>query len=126
MRITSKWPIGSLAVLLQVVVLSQPLPVAHRPEDVGISSERLERVHRQMNADVESGRIPGAVLLIARNGGIAALDALGFQERRSHAPMTAGPAPHCERRPMLPPGDRDARRFLDGSLSGAVQFRPPL
>src|SRR5438270_7730374 len=87
MRITSKWPIGSLAVLLPVVVLSQPLPVAHRPADVGISSERLERVHRQMNADVESGRIPGAVLLIARNGGIAALDALGFQERRSHAPM---------------------------------------
>ena len=40
-----------------------------------------------MKVDVESGRIPGAVLLIARNGKIAWLDALGFQERRSQTPM---------------------------------------
>jgi CubicO group peptidase (beta-lactamase class C family) len=40
-----------------------------------------------MHADVESGRIPGAVLLIARNGKMAWLDALGFQERRSQTPM---------------------------------------
>jgi len=61
--------------------------MAERPEDVGISSQRLERVRRQMKADVESGRIPGAVLLIARNGKIASLDALGFQERRSQTRM---------------------------------------
>lgn len=63
--------------------------MAGRPEDVGISSQRLERVRRQMKADVESGRIPGAVLLIARNGKIASLDALGYQERRSQTPMKA-------------------------------------
>lgn len=40
-----------------------------------------------MKADVESKRIPGAVLLIARNARIASLDALGFQDRRSQTPM---------------------------------------
>lgn len=78
-----------LGVLLSAAALSQPLPMAERPEDVGISSQRLERVRRQMKADVQSGRIPGAVLLIARNGKIASLDALGYQERRSQTPMRA-------------------------------------
>jgi CubicO group peptidase (beta-lactamase class C family) len=76
-----------LGALLAAAALGQSLPVANRPEDVGISSQRLERVRRQMQADVDSGRIPGAVLLIARNGKIARLDALGFQERKSHTPM---------------------------------------
>jgi CubicO group peptidase (beta-lactamase class C family) len=76
-----------LCLLLSAAAFSQPLPLAKRPEDVGISSQRLERVRRQMKADVESGRIPGGVLLVARNGKIASLDAVGFQERRSQKPM---------------------------------------
>jgi CubicO group peptidase (beta-lactamase class C family) len=87
MRIPRKLSIGPLAVLLAAAALCQSLPVAHRPEDVGISSQRLERVHAQMQTDVEKGRIPGAVLLIARNGKIARLDTLGFQERKSQTPM---------------------------------------
>jgi CubicO group peptidase (beta-lactamase class C family) len=87
MRTKPRLAIGLLAVLLPTAALAQPLPLAERADDVGISSERLERVRHQMRADVESGRIPGAVLLIARNGKIASLDALGFQERRSNKPM---------------------------------------
>jgi len=64
-------------------VLPQPLPVAERPEAVHLSYQRLERVRCQVKADVATGRIPGGVLLIARNGEIASLDALGFQDRRS-------------------------------------------
>lgn len=87
MRITPRLSIGLLGVLLSAAALSQPLPVADRPEEVGISSQRLERVRRQMKVDIESGRIPGAVLLIARNGRIASFDALGFQERRLRTSM---------------------------------------
>jgi CubicO group peptidase (beta-lactamase class C family) len=87
MRITRKLSIGLLAALLAAAAFCQSLPVAHRPEDVGISSQRLERVHAQMQTDVEKGRIPGAVLLIARNGKVAKLDTLGFQERKSKTPM---------------------------------------
>ena len=87
MRIIRKLSIGLPAVLLAAAALCQSLPVANRPEDLGMSSQRLERIRLQMNADIEGGRIPGAVLLIARNGKIAQLDALGFQERKSQTPM---------------------------------------
>jgi CubicO group peptidase (beta-lactamase class C family) len=87
MRITRKSSIGLLGVVLSAAALCQSLPVAKRTEDVGISSQRLERVRRQMQTDVEKSRIPGAVLLIARNGKIAEFDAVGFQERKSQTSM---------------------------------------
>ena len=85
-----KTPTSSLALvalLLSTAALAQPLPRATRPEDVGISSERLDRLRTQMKADVESRRIPGAVLLIARNAKLAVLDTFGFQDRAAQTPM---------------------------------------
>jgi CubicO group peptidase (beta-lactamase class C family) len=78
-----------LCLALPVAALAQPLPLAKRPEDVGISSERLERVRQVMKRDVESKRIPGAVLLIARSGKIAAFETFGYQVRSSSMPMKA-------------------------------------
>lgn len=63
------------------------LSTAARPEDVGMSSERLDRLRAQTQADVASKRIPGAVLLIARRGKIVMHDAIGFQVRNTAAPM---------------------------------------
>lgn len=40
-----------------------------------------------MEADVYQKRIPGAVLLIERNGKIAAREAAGFQDRKAQTPM---------------------------------------
>ena len=45
----------------------EPLPRA-RPEEVGMSSERLARIGATLKADVERGQIPGAVIAIARRG----------------------------------------------------------
>jgi CubicO group peptidase (beta-lactamase class C family) len=87
MTITRRSSIALFGLLLPVFAVAQPLPRASRPEDAGISSERLERVRQRMKADVESKRIPGAVLLIARNAKVASLDALGFQDRRTQTPM---------------------------------------
>jgi CubicO group peptidase (beta-lactamase class C family) len=80
---------GLMLVLLCTAALAQSLPSAGRPEDVGISSQRLGRLRQQMKMDVESKRIPGAVLLIARNGKVASLDTIGFQDRRAQTPMKA-------------------------------------
>jgi hypothetical protein len=44
-----------------------PLPRA-KPEDVGLSTERLARISATLKADIEAGRIPGAVIAIARHG----------------------------------------------------------
>jgi CubicO group peptidase (beta-lactamase class C family) len=65
---------------------AQPLPIAVHPEDVGFSSSRLQRTRAALSADVESSRLPGAVLLVARNGKIAFYETAGFQD---HAAKTA-------------------------------------
>ncbi len=88
-RVFRALPIAGLLAALSSLP-AQPLPKANRPEDVGMSSERLERVHRLMQADADAGRIPGAVLLIARKGKLAAFDAVGFQDRKARAPMQTG------------------------------------
>ena len=81
--------LGLLPVLLASAALAQSLSKAARPEQAGFSSERLGRLHQQMKMDVENKRIPGTVLLIARNGKIATLDVLGFQDRGAQTAMKA-------------------------------------
>jgi CubicO group peptidase (beta-lactamase class C family) len=66
---------------------SQSLPMASHPEDVGFSSKRLEAAKAVFKNDVDTKRVPGAVLLIARNGKIAFFDAVGFQDRAAQTPM---------------------------------------
>jgi CubicO group peptidase (beta-lactamase class C family) len=64
-----------------------PLPRA-KPEDVGMSSERLARISATLKADIEAGRIPGAVIAIARHGKLIALDAYGWRDKAANVPMT--------------------------------------
>ncbi len=74
------------AALCAPVVLAQ-LPMAAHPEDVGFSSKRLETARSVFKGDVDSKRLPGAVLLIVRNGKIAYFDAVGYQDRAAQTPM---------------------------------------
>ena len=66
---------------------AQSLPVV-KPEQVGLSSERLGRITAVLKADADKGTIPGAILLVARHGKIAAFDAVGVRDPGSKAPMT--------------------------------------
>jgi CubicO group peptidase (beta-lactamase class C family) len=68
-------------------VFAQGLPKASRPDEVGISLERLKRLTARFQAEVESGKFPGAVILIARHGKIGYFEALGFQDREKQLPM---------------------------------------
>ncbi len=89
MRTRDKILLLLVCVLIPVALLGQGLPVAKRAEDAGFSSERLERIRSLMQADVEGKRIPGAVLLIARQGKIVSLMPVGFQNRSAKSPMKA-------------------------------------
>ena len=62
---------------------ADPLPRA-KPEEVGLSSERLAKIGATLNADIEAGRIPGAVIAIARRGKLVALDAYGFRDKAAN------------------------------------------
>jgi CubicO group peptidase (beta-lactamase class C family) len=74
-------------VMLPAVAGAQGLPAA-RPEQVGLSSERLERVSRVLRAEIDAGKIPGAVALIARRGQIVYFEAFGARDKAAGAPMT--------------------------------------
>jgi CubicO group peptidase (beta-lactamase class C family) len=66
---------------------AQSLPSA-RPEQVGLSSERLSRLTATLKADVDKGVIPGAVVLVARHGKVALFEAIGVRNPETKAPMT--------------------------------------
>lgn len=66
---------------------ADPLPRAAKPEYVGLASERLARLARVTHAHVESGRLPGAVIAIARYGQLAYVESFGYRDRAVAAPM---------------------------------------
>ena len=76
-----------LALLVVTPAVAADLPTA-KPEQVGLSSERLDRIAQVLRADVERGRIPGAVVLVARKGRVAYLQPVGFRDKTSGAAMT--------------------------------------
>jgi CubicO group peptidase (beta-lactamase class C family) len=58
-----------------------------RPEAVGMSSERLERLSNILHAYVEDDKLPGGVALVARHGKIAYLESFGHRDRAAGANM---------------------------------------
>lgn len=75
------------AFFISIAAFAQPLPMANRPEDAGFSSKRLEKTRQALKADVENKRVPGAVLILVRNGKVATYDAIGYQDRAEQTPM---------------------------------------
>jgi CubicO group peptidase (beta-lactamase class C family) len=65
---------------------SLPLPYA-TPEDVGLSTARLARLGSAMRGEIERGRVPGAVALIARRGRLAYFESYGKRDPANSAPM---------------------------------------
>ena len=78
---------SAIATCIAFSSFAQGLPKANKPEDVGFSSERLKRVTDAFQSEVDKSAIPGAVVLIARNGKIAYFEAFGFQNRENKEPM---------------------------------------
>jgi CubicO group peptidase (beta-lactamase class C family) len=58
-----------------------------KPEQVGFSTERLDRIHETMGRETASGRLPGAVIGIMRRGRLAFLASFGTRDPASQAPM---------------------------------------
>jgi CubicO group peptidase (beta-lactamase class C family) len=57
------------------------------PEAVGMSSTRLARIVTALNAEIESGRLPGAVIAVARHGRLVFHEAVGHLGPDRGAPM---------------------------------------
>jgi CubicO group peptidase (beta-lactamase class C family) len=79
-----------LACAVALVLLSQgPLRAAStsRAEDVGVSTERLQRVGELVQRHIAAGSFSGAVTLVARNGRIVYHEAYGLMDLESKKPM---------------------------------------
>jgi CubicO group peptidase (beta-lactamase class C family) len=58
-----------------------------KPESVGLSEERLSRIHDAMQRHIDSHDISGAVTLVARKGQIAWFHAQGLMDVEARKPM---------------------------------------
>lgn len=70
-----------------ISAVTQDVPKLSRPEDAGFSSERLARITQHFQAEVDQGAIPGAVLVVARNGKVVYRQAIGYQDREKKIAM---------------------------------------
>lgn len=63
------------------------IPAASRPEDVGLSAERLLRVHQAIQPYLDAKQLAGVVTLVARRGRVAHFEAHGVMDFDSMTPM---------------------------------------
>jgi CubicO group peptidase (beta-lactamase class C family) len=68
------------------VAWADDLPRA-KPEEVGVSSERLGRIHETIQRHIDEHRISGAVTLVARRGKLVHFEAQGLMDLESKQPM---------------------------------------
>ena len=74
-----------------VALLVGPLVAAGttaKPEDVGLSSERLQRITQMIERRIAAGDMAGAVTIVARRGKVAHLAAQGVMDFDTKQPMT--------------------------------------
>jgi CubicO group peptidase (beta-lactamase class C family) len=94
----SRWKIlaATTAWAAMVVATTVSLPVYARelqpfatatPEQVGMSLERLGRIASMLKKEIADGKLPGAVVMVARKGKIIYSDAIGFQDKGANTPM---------------------------------------
>ena len=63
------------------------LSIAPMPEDVGLSSDQLARIEAVTQKHIDSGVVPGAVMLVARRGKIAWYKSMGYRDRAAKDAM---------------------------------------
>ena len=82
---------GVLVALLAATTLSVrtagSVPNVSKAEDVGFSTERLQRVHEAVARHIEAKDVSGAVTLVARRGKIVEFEAQGLADIESKKPM---------------------------------------
>lgn len=70
-----------------ISVVAQDVGKVSRPEEAGFASDRLNRITQFFQSEVDKGALPGAVVIVARNGKIVYRQAVGYQDREKKLPM---------------------------------------
>jgi len=77
----------ALVTMAAVPLTMALVPTAPKPEEVGLSSERLQRIHEAVQRHIDAKDVSGAVTLVARKGRLAHLEAHGLMDIESRKPM---------------------------------------
>lgn len=85
-RTLRRWFLAAACAAAATTLWAQALPTA-RPEELGFSAERLGRVGAWMEGEVAAKRVPGAVVLVGRNGKVGYYQAVGQQDPVRGLPM---------------------------------------
>jgi CubicO group peptidase (beta-lactamase class C family) len=76
----------TIVALMGLPLVAGTIPVG-KPEEVGLSSERLTRIGEAVQRHIDAGNVAGAVTLVARKGRIAHFEARGMMNLESKKPM---------------------------------------
>lgn len=76
MSISMRSIVFGAAVAIATSAIAADLPVV-QPDEVGLSADKLNQIDKMLQDRIDSGDFPGAVLLVARNGKVAHVSALG-------------------------------------------------
>jgi CubicO group peptidase (beta-lactamase class C family) len=74
-------------VLLLAVALTAAALPSDKPEAVGLSSERLQRINQMIQRYIDGGEITGAITMVSRRGKVAHFEAQGQMDLETKAPM---------------------------------------
>jgi CubicO group peptidase (beta-lactamase class C family) len=75
------------AAVLLLLPLNAGSMMSAKPEDVGLSAERLKRATEVVQRSIDSRGVAGAVTLVARRGKIAYFEAQGLADIEANRPM---------------------------------------
>jgi CubicO group peptidase (beta-lactamase class C family) len=88
MKFYGQLAIALLAAVVPAATFAQQLKSESDTGKLGFDSDRLERMTRAFQGYVDSGQLPGAVVLIARKDKVAYFRAFGFRDREQKTAMT--------------------------------------
>ena len=78
--------VSIIALWTAAAAWAQGLPSA-APESVGMSAQRLARIGEAFKKEIDQGKLPGAVFLVARKGKLVYSEAIGFQDKEAGKPI---------------------------------------
>ena len=82
-----RYPLAVIALSASLLAASPGIPTTSKAEDVGMSTERLVRIHDAVARHVEAKDVAGAVALVARRGRIVFFEAQGLADIDGKKPM---------------------------------------
>ncbi len=74
--------LGAMALAAPAALSESGAPLTTAPaEQVGMSKQKLERISTALKQEIDEGKLPGVVVMVARKGKLVYSDAIGFQDK---------------------------------------------